>query len=137
MVILSAFCFTRLWSLTQSYLNQETASWYYSGHEIYKVDSLDIWYAAYAGEGAWFIAITIWKLFRDAAINDDNDIVTKRSSRNQNLPKLLHSQSTMSIEEEDERVAGIFVRLGIRQPLVQSFFAGAAFATGLAILGLI
>lgn len=51
-VVVSAYCFSRLWSVVHNYHNYNKFGMYYAGHHIYTIDSLDIWFNVYVAEGA-------------------------------------------------------------------------------------
>lgn len=61
-VILSAYLFSRIWSLLHAYYNFGFFAWFYVGFDVYVIDDLDMWYPAYAMETLVFGSVVTWKL---------------------------------------------------------------------------
>lgn len=61
-VILSAYCYSRVWSLFHTYHNFGFFSYFYVGFDVYVIDDLDSWYPAYMMETLVYTSVVIWKL---------------------------------------------------------------------------
>mmetsp|Transcript_14846 Transcript_14846/g.22841 ORF Transcript_14846/g.22841 Transcript_14846/m.22841 type:complete len:284 (+) Transcript_14846:2-853(+) len=64
-IIITTYLFSRLWSITQSYVNYG-GSWqfHYFGTHVYDIphNSLHLWYPAYIAEAVCYVVIISWKL---------------------------------------------------------------------------
>lgn len=61
-IVISAYLYSRVWSLVQTYHNFGRFALFYLGHNIYVVESLESWYPAYIAETALYSYIIIRKL---------------------------------------------------------------------------
>jgi hypothetical protein len=64
-VVVSTYMLSRLWSLTHTLHNYGTAGWglFYFGHNVYIMDDLESWIAAYSAEGVFYASIVLYKIF--------------------------------------------------------------------------
>lgn len=64
-IIFSTYLFSRIWSITQSYVNYGQENWqlHYVGTHVYDIpnESLHLWYPAYVAEAICYLIICIWK----------------------------------------------------------------------------
>jgi hypothetical protein len=64
-IVVSTYMLSRLWSLTHTLYNYGTTGWggiFYVGHDIYIMEDLNSWMAAYVAEGLFYIAIVLYKI---------------------------------------------------------------------------
>jgi hypothetical protein len=65
-IVVSTYMLSRLWSLTHTLYNYGTTGWggiFYVGHDIYIMEDLNSWTAAYVAEGLFYAAIVLYKIF--------------------------------------------------------------------------
>jgi hypothetical protein len=65
-IVVSTYMLSRLWSLTHTLYNYGTTGWggiFYVGHDIYIMEDLNSWMAAYVAEGLFYSAIVLYKIF--------------------------------------------------------------------------
>ena len=80
---------------------------YYVGHDIYRLEHLDLWYAAYIGEFVLYMIIIVWKVFIcDMGREDEDDF---REEENEEVPETKENSdkfiTTTSFESKPELVA--------------------------------
>lgn len=101
-VVLAAYLFSRIWSLTHSLYNNSEPGMFYIGHDIYVVAHLDCWIPAYIAETVFFLSVLLYKLFSAAtsssqAVSYSNPMVRKEIGKRVNSrPSLLYSESGVS-----------------------------------------
>mmetsp|Transcript_24963 Transcript_24963/g.68840 ORF Transcript_24963/g.68840 Transcript_24963/m.68840 type:complete len:300 (+) Transcript_24963:260-1159(+) len=61
-VILTAYCYSRIWSLFHTYYNYGFFAYFYVGFDVYVLDDLDSWYPAYLMETLFYASVVTWKL---------------------------------------------------------------------------
>ena len=61
-VIISTFTMSRFWSVFHTYYNSGNFSLFYIGTDIYILDEMDSWFAAYFAEISFFVALVGYKL---------------------------------------------------------------------------
>jgi hypothetical protein len=62
-VVVSTYMLSRLWSLTHTLYNFGTPGLFYFGYDVYIIDDLDSWIAAYVAEGVVYAGIVVYKIF--------------------------------------------------------------------------
>jgi hypothetical protein len=98
-VILMAYLYSRLWSLTHTKYNTGKFGLWCFGFDIYVMDSLDSWYPAYITESCVYASLVTWKLY-DKVISKIKQHSTPRQQPTiyEATPKLIFSDSSVSIE---------------------------------------
>jgi hypothetical protein len=109
-VIVSAYAFSRSWSLFHTYYNfgYENMSLWYVGHDVYIMNELDSWYPAYIAEGIVFGSATLYKLLSLSRRKNGKDVNRSSSSSSSSFfetakPSLIYSESSVSTESESMR----------------------------------
>mmetsp|Transcript_5344 Transcript_5344/g.12138 ORF Transcript_5344/g.12138 Transcript_5344/m.12138 type:complete len:290 (+) Transcript_5344:188-1057(+) len=64
-VIVSAWHFSRIWSLVHSYYNTGTLRFWYYGHDVYVLNNLNAYLIAYVAEGVCFGVAILCRLYLD------------------------------------------------------------------------
>ena len=99
-VILAAYAYSRVWSLTHTRYNTGKFGLWYFGFDVYVMDSLDSWYPAYIAETVIYASIILRKIVQDLSAlsmthgtssGDESDSYDRK-------PGLLVSESSISIE---------------------------------------
>ena len=115
-VIVAAYMYSRVWSLTHTKYNTGRFGLWYMGFDVYVMDTLDSWYPAYIVEGIVYSSVALWKVY-DVIIINNNDDNTKQEEdfgpcnttttipssqdgcdRFEKKPSLLWSESTISMD---------------------------------------
>jgi hypothetical protein len=116
-VIVSAYLFSRCWSMTHTYYNFQRLEWFYVGHDVYMVKDLDCWYPAYIAESAIFLSVVVWKIcWEESSSSEEEDdsnsskpqklsdtTVDESSNSRDHKPSLVASESTASTTSTDSR----------------------------------
>jgi len=105
-VILSAYVFSRCWSMFHTYYNFgqkfQDISLFYVGHDVYIINELDSWYPAYIAEGFVYGSAAIYSLVHSYNNNSSSENKTTKSSSAskpniyETKPSLAYSESTLS-----------------------------------------
>jgi hypothetical protein len=61
-VLISAYLFSRAWSIVHTYHNFGYFGLFYVGFDVYIIDSLDMWYPAYIAETIVYSSLVLRKL---------------------------------------------------------------------------
>jgi hypothetical protein len=98
-VILAAYAYSRLWSLTHTKYNTGEFGLWYFGFDVYVMDNLDSWYPAYIAESCTYTSIVVWKLWEAGSISNvfRKKNSTHRKDDYKKKPELLLSESSLSI----------------------------------------
>lgn len=97
-VILATWLFSRSWSLTHSYYNSGTFRMFYMGYDVYRIDSLDLWYPAYIVESILYLSIILWKFSRK--YHSKGKTIESNDSNHTTKPTLQWSDSSLSQEDD-------------------------------------
>lgn len=106
-VVIAAWHVSRLWSMVHCYYNQGTLNLWYFGYDIYKLNNLNVYLAAYVAEGACFGAVVVWKLWFEnkPLLSEDRVILLDLAlledcdkAKGDSKPALVHSPSAFSTE---------------------------------------
>ena len=113
-IIVSAWHFSRVWSMVHSYFNTGNIAWWYFGHDVYKLNNLNCYLVAYIAEGFCFLVAIFCRLYWDynfdvfvspLPMKDDIHIENLISMDRRDLifntprdkaPQLIHSESAVS-----------------------------------------
>ena len=101
-VILAAYAYSRLWSLTHTKYNTGEFGLWYFGFDVYVMDSLDSWYPAYITETFIYASIVLWKLLQSMStfgVAKGSTVGPMRGAF-EKKPELLFSESSISIESK-------------------------------------
>ena len=71
--IIFSYLFSRCWSMTMVYFNSGKIGLFYIGYDVYIMDSLDPWYAAYAAETGFYMLIITWKIWSCTKLTEDSE----------------------------------------------------------------
>jgi hypothetical protein len=104
-VIVAAYLYSRLWSLTHTKYNTGEFGLWYFGFDIYVMDSLDSWYPAYIAESCVYGSLLLWKLHdevKSLRIYKGSKTVSEKKNADKDpydvKPQLLLSESSVSID---------------------------------------
>ena len=59
--------------MTMVYFNSGKIGLFYIGYDVYIMDSLDPWYAAYAAETGFYMLIITWKIWSCTKLTEDSE----------------------------------------------------------------
>jgi hypothetical protein len=112
-IVVTTYMLSRLWSLTHTLYNYGTTGWggiFYVGHDIYIMEDLNSWMAAYVAEGLFYVAIILYKIFLEGQLQPTTvmSITTKTTTSSKatgsvdavvdTKPSLVPSESGISME---------------------------------------
>jgi hypothetical protein len=115
-VIIAAYLYSRIWSLTHTKYNTGQFGLWYMGFDVYIMDSLDSWYPAYIVEGIVYTTVTFWKVYDSIVFSYNKTAIDAKQEGISNAttsiptasqfgcdtfekkPSLLWSESTISID---------------------------------------
>jgi hypothetical protein len=97
-VIVMAYLYSRLWSLTHTKYNTGEFGLWYFGYDVYVMDSLDSWYPAYITESCVYACVVAWKLYDRGTSSVQHPSSRQQPNINETTPKLAFSESSVSIE---------------------------------------
>lgn len=93
-VIVLAYACSRLWSIVHTTYNMGEPGLFYMGHEVYNVDSLDVWIAPYIAEGVIYALAVFWKL----VLEEPPESAKVSDALFDAKPKLIESESDLSTD---------------------------------------
>jgi hypothetical protein len=99
--ILLSYLFSRCWGMTQVYYNTGKLGLFYIGHNVYVMDSLDIWYAAYIAETVFYLSVILWKIFAEESRSASTTAKLTKDDECLNKPNLIFSESSVSYISAD------------------------------------
>ena len=93
-IIVSAWHFSRIWSMVHSFYNTGNISWWYFGHDVYKLNNLNCYLVAYIAEGICFVVAILCRLYWD--YNFDVSIVSSLPMKDE-----IHIENLISMDKRD------------------------------------
>lgn len=98
-VLVSAYALRMLYSMSHQYYNDGAVTGLlYYGFDVYHLDTLDTWTAAYTGESLWFAGLIVWKGYLIWMEERNNLRVNIRIGSNNSIATT--SQATEQIEKD-------------------------------------
>jgi len=99
-VLLASYAFSRIYSMTHQYINTGSITGlFYYGYDVYHIDTLDSYTAAYVGEAILFLGLAGYKLYQQTLTSNRLRLKirigqrAKRQNRRRSLTKRLSSSS--------------------------------------------
>ena len=101
-VLASAYALRVLYATSHQYYNWGyVASPFYYGFEVYHIDNLDAYTAAYIGEGVWFAGLIVWKAYLGWMRRNNLRLNISIGGTNGSLQKKLSSSNTTTMNDDD------------------------------------
>jgi len=94
-VLIAAYAFRIVYSTSHQYYNWGYVnSPFYYGFEVYHIDSLDAYTAAYVGEAIWFAVLIAWKGYLSWLRSNDLRVKLRIGAPKRSANKNVHSQKS-------------------------------------------
>jgi hypothetical protein len=97
--IILSYLFARSWSMTMVYHNTGKLGFFYIGYDVYVLDVLDPWYAAYFAETVFYLSVILWKVFGEESRSASTTKLTENDESLNNKPNLIIISELSSVSD--------------------------------------